>query len=77
MKIKTLRLLTRKLLRNRRKTYILDVICNRFYFGLCTGQGLSVSVSVSVPGKKEGGRGNAFVNTPPKVIDLSWKFWKT
>ena len=44
-----------KLLGNRRKTYILDVICNRFYFGevreevlgQCIGQGILVP-------KKEG-----------------------
>ena len=44
-----------KLLGNRRNTYILDVICNRFYFGevqedtveQCSGQGISVP-------KKEG-----------------------
>ena len=40
---------TSKLLRNRRKTYILNVICTRFYFGevqeevqgQCSGQGIS------------------------------------
>ena len=40
-----------KLLGNRRKTYILDVICNRFYFGevqeetlgQCSEQGISVA----------------------------------
>ena len=60
-----------KLLGNRRNTYILDVICNRFYFGevqedgvgQCSGQGISVpkkeGLSVyqwSVPGKKRAGR---------------------
>ena len=33
VKINTFRLQTSKLLGNRRKTYILDVICYRFYFG--------------------------------------------
>ena len=33
VKIKNFRLQTSKLLGNRRNTYILDVICNRFYFG--------------------------------------------
>ena len=45
---------TRKILGNRRKTYILDVICNRFYFGEVqkevlrqpSGQG------ISAPGKE-------------------------
>ena len=49
VKIKTFRLQTSKLLGNRRKTYILDVICNRFYFGevqeevlgQCSEQGIS------------------------------------
>ena len=59
---------TSKLLANRRKVYILDVICNRLYFGeiqeevlgQCTGQGISEarveSLSVyqrSVPEKKK------------------------
>ena len=41
---------TSKLLGNRRKTYILDVICNKFYFGeerkllgQCSGQGRFIS----------------------------------
>ena len=61
---------TSKLLGNRRKTYILDVICNRFYFGevqekvlgQCSRQGISAprteSLSVyqqSVPEKKQAG----------------------
>ena len=33
VKIKTFRLQTSRLLGNRRKTYTLDVICNKFYFG--------------------------------------------
>ena len=33
VEIKTFRLQTSKLLGNRRKTYILDVICNKSYFG--------------------------------------------
>ena len=33
IKIKTFRLQTSNLLGNRRKTYILDVICCKFYFG--------------------------------------------
>ena len=33
VKIKTFILQTSKLLRNRRKAYILEVVCNRFYFG--------------------------------------------
>ena len=49
VKIKTFRLQTSKLLRNRRKTYILCVIYNRFYFGevkeevfgKCSRQGIS------------------------------------
>ena len=67
VKIKNFRLQTSKLLRNKRKTYILDVICNRFYFGevqeevldQCCGQGISAlrveGLSVyqwSVPEKK-------------------------
>ena len=48
--MKTFRLQTSKLLGKRRKTYILDVICDRFYFeevqeevlGQCSGQGVSV-----------------------------------
>ena len=50
VKIKTFRLQTGKFLRNRRKAYILDVICDRFYFGevqqdvlgQCNAQGISV-----------------------------------
>ena len=38
VKIKTFRLTTRKLLGSRRKTYILDVVCNRFYFGENSGR---------------------------------------
>ena len=46
---KTFRLQADKLLGMRRKAYILDVICNRFYLGevqedvigQCTGQGIS------------------------------------
>ena len=33
LKKKTFRLQTSQLLGKRRKTYILDVICNRYYFG--------------------------------------------
>ena len=48
VKKKTFRLKTWELLGNRRKTYILDVICNKFYFGqvqknvlgLCSGQSI-------------------------------------
>ena len=55
---------------NRRKTYILDIICNRLYFGevkeevlsQCSGQGISAprteSLSVSqwsIPEKKQAG----------------------
>ena len=51
VKIKTFRLETNKLLENRRKTYILDVTCNKFYFGevrekvlgQCSGQGIYFS----------------------------------
>ena len=61
VKIKTFRLQTSKLLGKRRKTYILDVICNRFYFGevqkevlgKCSGQGISVTreeVCLSISG---------------------------
>ena len=45
VKIKTFRMQTSKLLRNRRKAYILDVICNRFYFG---------EVQEAVPGQSSG-----------------------
>ena len=62
---------TSKLLENKRNTYILDVICNRFYFGevqeevlgQCCGQGIlgprKEGLSVyqwSVPEKKQAGR---------------------
>ena len=65
--MKTFKLQTRKVLGNKRKTYILDVIYNRFYFGevqenvlrQCSGQGVSAprkeGLSVyqwSVPEKK-------------------------
>ena len=51
VKIKTFRLPTSKLSGNRRKMYIVDVICNRFYFrenqedvlGHGSGQGISAS----------------------------------
>ena len=75
---------------NRRKAYILDVICSRFYFGevqeevlgQCTGQDIPAPrtegvpvLSISAPEKnKQGGWGNAFVNTPVKFLGLSWKF---
>ena len=67
-KTKTFRLQTSKLFRNRRKTYILDVSCSRFYFGevqeeflgQCNGQGISAprteGLSVCqwpVPGKNK------------------------
>ena len=71
-----------KLLENRRKTYILDVTCNRFYFGevhvevrgQCSGQGISAprkeGLSVyqwSVPGKKQARwLRKCLVNTPLK-----------
>ena len=71
VKIKTFRLKSSKLLGNRRKTYILDDICNRYRFwdvqevvlGRCSRQGISVprkeSLSVcqwSVPEKKKRAR---------------------
>ena len=51
VKIKCFRLQTCKLLGKRRKTYVLDVICNKFYFGEvqkkdlghCSGQGIYLS----------------------------------
>ena len=61
---------TSKLLGNRRRTYILDVICNKFYFGdvqeevlvHCSGQGIYLSTynrrfiyQWSVPVKKQAG----------------------
>ena len=67
----TFRLQTSNLLGNRKKTYILDVICNRFYIGevqeevlgQCSGQGISAprgeGLSVyqwSVPEKKQARR---------------------
>ena len=89
IKIKTFWLQASNLLWNRRKTYILDVICNRYYFGevqeqvldQCSGQGISaprngLSVCQFQKEKKQGSWGNAFVNTPLKFLDLSWKFWK-
>ena len=81
-----------KLLGNRRRTYILGVIFNRFYFGEVqeevlgqwSGEGILAprreGLSVyqwSVPDiNKQSGWGNAFVNTPLKFLSLSWKFWK-
>ena len=69
--------------------YILDVICNKFYFGevqedvpgQCSGQGISAprKEGLSISGlfqkkNKQGGWGNAFVNTPLNFLVLSWKF---
>ena len=81
MKIKTFRLQTSKLLGNRRKAYVLDVIC---FGSSCGGQGISAPrkeglfvYQWSVPEKKkQSGRGNAFVNTPQKFLVLARKFWE-
>ena len=52
VKIKTFRLQTSKVLGNRRRAHILDVMCNKFYFGevqedvlgQCSGQGIYRSI---------------------------------
>ena len=57
VKITTFRLQTSKLLGSRRKTYVLDVICNRLYFGevqeevlgQCNGQGISAPRAEGLP----------------------------
>ena len=93
VKIRTFILQISKLLRNRRKAYILDVVCNRFYFGevqkegldQCTGkgilaprtEGLSIYQWPILKKNKQGYWGNAFVNTSLNFLGLSWKFWKT
>ena len=72
--------------------YIIDAICNRFYFGevkekvlgQCIGQDISAPRAEglfiyqwSVQEKnKQVGCGNVFVETPLKFQGLSWKFWK-
>ena len=56
VKIKTFRLQTSKLLGNRKKTYILVVICNKFYFGEVQEEVQASSVGrvyISAP-RKEG-----------------------
>ena len=74
---------------NRRKTYILDVICNRFYFGevqedvlgQCSEQGILAprkeSLSVyqwSAPEKKTSRVVEEMHgNTPLRFLGLSWK----
>ena len=92
VKIKTTRLQASKLLGNRRGTYVWDATCNRFCFGVqeevldqCSRQGKLAprTENVSIKGlfqknakNKQGGWGNAFVNTPMKFLGLPWKFWK-
>ena len=83
---------TSKLLGKRRKTYILNVICNRYYFGevqeevlgQCSRQGISAPSKEGLSvyqwsvseKKKQGGWGSVFKNTRLKFLGFSWKFWK-
>ena len=92
VKIKTFKLQTSKLLGNRRKNHISDVICNRFCFwevqeevlGHCSGQSISAPRTEglsfyqwSVPVKnKQSGWKNVFINTPLNFLSLPVKFWK-
>ena len=82
---------TSKLLGNKRKMYVLDVICNRFYFeevqeevlGHCSGQGISAprkeGLSIyqwSVLEEKRKQGGLRNALVNMKFLGLSWKFFK-